>query len=209
MIFFKGILYKNNFFYNLLDFIKNKQKRKIRFKILNKYIKNNSSLIDICGGGGWLKDHIFKNISYTVADASVEFGNTCKKKKINFVKLNCENFNIKNKKYDYSVMIISLYQFKKNFIKIFKNFKKITKRKIIFIEEISPINEINKLGNLKKIIRGYLCKTDFYKKNNDLYSYREFNDLMKKYKFKLISKYKEHNLLVGIYKIKQKIKYKN
>ena len=202
MIFLKGILYKNNFFYNLLDVIKNRQKRNIRFKILNKYIENNSSLIDICGGGGWLKNHLFKNISYTVADASVEFGKTCKKKKINFLKLNCENFKIRNKKYDYSVMIISLYQFKNNFTKIFISLKKITKKKIIFVEEISPIDEISKLGNIKKKIRGYLCKTDFYKKNNDLYSYTEFKNLMNKHKFKLVSKYKENNLLIGIYKIR-------
>ena len=32
---FKGILYKNNFFYNFFDFLKNREKKNLRFKILN------------------------------------------------------------------------------------------------------------------------------------------------------------------------------
>ena len=77
---FKGISYKNNYFYNLLDFLKHREKRNLRFKIAKKLIKKKSSLIDVCGGCGWLKDHLDENINYTVADASKEFGNVCKKK---------------------------------------------------------------------------------------------------------------------------------
>ena len=166
---FKGILYKNNFFYNFLDFLKNREKKNLRFKILNQFIKKNSSLIDICGGAGWLKDHIDPSIKYTVADASNNFGKICKKKRINFMKINWENFNILKKKFDYSVMIISLYQFKNDLKKTIRNLKKISKKKVIIIEEILPVNESTIFSNIKKTIRGYLCKTSFYHKNNDLF----------------------------------------
>ena len=201
---FKGLLYKNNFFYNCLDYLKNKEKRNLRFKILNNYIRKKTSLIDVCGGTGQLKIHIDKSIKYTVADASDQFASTCKNKNINFIKLNCTNFNIRKIKFDYSVMIISLYQFKSDIKKILKNLRKISKKKVIIIEEISPKNETNIFTNIKKAIRGYLCKTSFYKKNYDLFNFREFSKLMKKNKFKLIDKFVNYNLLIGIYEIKKK-----
>ena len=201
---FKGLLYKNNFFYNFLDYLKNKEKRNLRFKILNNYIRKKTSLIDVCGGTGQLKTHIDKSIKYTVTDASDQFESTCKNKNINFIKLNCTNFNIRKIKFDYSVMIISLYQFKSDIKKILKNLRKISKKKVIIIEEISPKNETNIFTNIKKAIRGYLCKTSFYKKNYDLFNFREFSKLMKKNKFKLIDKFVNYNLLIGIYEIKKK-----
>jgi len=201
---FKGLLYKNYFFYNFLDYLKNKEKRNLRFKILNNYIRKKTSLIDVCGGTAQLKIHIDKSIKYTVADASDQFESTCKNKNINFIKLNCTNFNICKIKFDYSVMIISLYQFKSDIKKILKNLRKISKKKVIIIEEISPKNETNIFTNIKKAIRGYLCKTSFYKKNYDLFDSREFSKLMKKNKFKLIDKFVNYNLLIGIYEIKKK-----
>ncbi len=36
---FKGILYKNSYFYNLLDFLKLREKKNLRFKIAKKLIK--------------------------------------------------------------------------------------------------------------------------------------------------------------------------
>jgi len=200
---FQGILYKNDFIYNFLDYLKNKGNKNLRFKILNKYISKQKSLIDICGGSGWLKDHIDQSIEYTVADASGEFGKICKSKNIKFLKLNCTKFNIKKVKFDYSVMIISLYQFKKNVNEIITNLKKITKKKIIIIEEISPKDESNYFSNIKKIIRDYLCKTDFYIKNNDLYNLHEFSSLMKKNKFEIINKFINHNLIIAIYRKKK------
>ena len=44
-------------------------------------------------------------------------------------------------------------------------------------------------AKIKKAIRGYLCKTSFYKKNNDLYTFNEFSKLMKRKKFRLIDKF--------------------
>jgi ubiquinone/menaquinone biosynthesis C-methylase UbiE len=201
---FKGILYKNSYFYNLLDFLKLREKKNLRFKIAKKLIKKKSSLIDVCGGCGWLKNHLDKNINYTVADASKEFGDVCKKKNINFIKLNCKSFNIIKNKFDYTVMIISLYQFRKNLKKTIKNLKKISKRKIIIIEEILPFKETDSFRNIKKKIRDYLCNTNFYEKNNDLFSSSEFEILMKKNNFKLIKKFINNNILVGILEIKSK-----
>ena len=201
---FKGILYKNSYFYNLLDFLKLREKKNLRFKIAKKLIKKKSSLIDVCGGCGWLKNHLDKNINYTVADASEEFGDVCKKKNINFIKLNCKSFNIIKNKFDYTVMIISLYQFRKNLKKTIKNLKKISKRKIIIIEEILPFKETDSFRNIKKKIRDYLCNTNFYEKNNDLFSSSEFEILMKKNNFKLIKKFINNNILVGILEIKSK-----
>ena len=94
---FKGLLYKNNFFYNFLDYLKNKEKRNLRFKILNNYIRKKTSLIDVCGGTGQLKIHIDKSIKYTVADASDQFESICKNK----------NNNI-NKDKDYEWGVISV-----------------------------------------------------------------------------------------------------
>ena len=203
MTIFKGLLYKNNFIYNFLDFLKNKGNKNLRFKILNNYIKKNSSLIDICGGGGWLKDHIDESIDYTSADASDQFGEICNKKNIKFIKLNLSKFNTIKMKFDYSVMIISLYQFKKNINNILKNLKKISKKNIIIIEEVSPLNESGNFSKIKKSIRGYLCKTSFYKKNNDLYTFNEFSKLMKRKKFRLIDKFVNNNLLIAIYEKKK------
>jgi len=200
----KGILYKNNFFYNLLDYLKNGSKRNLRFKILNDHIDKNSTLIDICGGAGWLKEHINENIKYTVADASSEFGKSCKKKDIDFIKINWKNFNVSKMKFDYSVMIISLYQFKNNLKKIIMNLKKISKKKVIIIEEVSPDNEMVTFKDLKKKIRGYLCETDFHKKNNDLFTFNEFKILMKKNNFKVNNKFIKNNLLIATFKKKSK-----
>ena len=200
--FFKGVLYENNYFYNLIDFLKNRGQRNLRFKILNQFIKKKSSLIDICGGCGWLRDHLDQSIKYTVADASKNFGEVCKKKKINFIKLNCNNNIIIPGKFDYGIMIISLYQFKKNLQKVIKNLKRISKKKVIIIEEILPIEEKNIITNIKKKIRDYLSYTNFNKKNNELFNYQEFKKLMKKNKFKLITKYIHNNILIGVFKIK-------
>ena len=196
----KGILYKNNFIYNFLDFLKNREKKNLRFEILNQFIKKNSSLIDICGGAGWLKDHIDPSIKYTVADASNNFGKICKKKRINFMKINWKNFNILKKKFDYSVMIISLYQFKNDLKKTIRNLKKISKKKVIIIEEVLPVSESAIFSNIKKTIRGYLCKTSFYHKNNDLFDLQEFKILMRKNNFKIINKFISNNLLIAIFK---------
>ena len=197
---FKGILYKNNFFYNFFDFLKNREKKNLRFKILNQFIKKNSSLIDICGGAGWLKNHIDPSIKYTVADASNNFGKICKKKRINFMKINLKNFNTLKKRFDYSVMIISLYQFKNDLKKTLRNLKKISKKKVIKIEEILPVNESTTFSKIKKNIRGYLCKTSFYNKNNDLFGLQEFKILMKKNNFKIINKLISKNLLIATFK---------
>ena len=197
---FKGILYKNIFFYDLLNVLKNREKKNLRFKILNKFIKKNSSLIDVCGGAGWLKNHIDQSINYTVADASTHFGKVCKEKKINFIKINWRNSNILKKKFDYSVMIISLYQFKNNLKKIIRNLKRISKKKVIIIEEILPYSETSILSNIKKNIRGYLCKTSFYDKNNDLFDSIEFKTLMKKNNFKIINKFISNKILIAIFK---------
>ena len=67
-------------------------------------------------------------------------------------------------------MIISLYQFRNNLRKIIKNLKKISKKKIIIIEEILPLNETVSLKNIKKKIRDYLCSSNFYEKNNKFLS---------------------------------------
>jgi hypothetical protein len=101
-------------------------------------------------------------------------------------------------------MIISLYQFRKNLKKTIKNLKKISKRKIIIIEEILPFKETDSFRNIKKKIRDYLCNTNFYEKNNDLFSSSEFEILMKKNNFKLIKKFINNNILVGILEIKSK-----
>ena len=201
---FKGALYKNNYFYNLMDFLKNGKKKNLRFEIVKELIKKKTSLIDVCGGCGWLKDHLDQSIKYTVADASEEFGKICKKKNINFIKLNCKNFNIIKSKFDFVVMIISLYQFKNNLRKIIKNLKKISKKKIIIIEEIIPPNEAVSLKNIKKKIRDYLCSSNFYEKNNGLFSLLEFKVLMEKNKFKLNKKFINNNILVGVFEIKSK-----
>ena len=57
-----------------------KLKKNLRFEIVKKLIKKKTSLIDVCGGCGWLKDHLDQSIKYTVDDASEEFGKICKKK---------------------------------------------------------------------------------------------------------------------------------
>ena len=101
-------------------------------------------------------------------------------------------------------MIISLYQFKNNLRKIIKNLKKISKKKIIIIEEIIPPNEAVSLKNIKKKIRDYLCSSNFYEKNNGLFSLLEFKILMKKNKFKLNKKFINNNIIVGVFEIKSK-----
>ena len=101
-------------------------------------------------------------------------------------------------------MIISLYQFKNNLRKIIKNLKKISKKKIIIIEEILPSNEAVSLKNIKKKIRDYLCSSNFYEKNNGLFSLLEFKILMEKNKFKLNKKFINNNILVGVFEIKSK-----
>ena len=127
-----------------------------------------------------------------------------KKKNINFIKLNCKNFNIIKSKFDFAVMIVSLYQFKNNLRKVIRNLKKISKKKIIIIEEILPPNEAVSLKNIKKKIRDYLCSSNFYEKNNGLFSLLEFKILMEKNKFKLNKKFINNNILVGVFEIKSK-----
>ena len=155
---------ENNYLYKLQDYLKRKEKKNLRFRIIKELIKKGTSLIDVCGGCGWLRDHLDESIKYTVADASEEFGQYCKKKNINFIKLNCKNISIINKKFDYVVMIISLYQFKKNLKKIIKNLKKISKKKVIIVEEILPYEMTSTFAYTRKKIVDYLCSTNFYKK---------------------------------------------
>jgi len=201
---FKGSLYRNNYFYQLQDYLKRRREKNLRFKIIRELIKKKTSLIDVCGGCGWLKDHLDPSIEYTVADASEEFGKFCKGKDISFIKLNCRNLNIIKKKFDYTVMIISLYQFKKNLNKVIKDLKKISKKKIIIVEEILPIKEIGRIRYIRKKILDYLCTTKYCKENYDYFSFSEFKILMKKNKFKLIKKFIHNNILVGIHEIKSR-----
>ena len=201
---FQGALYRNNYFYKLQDLLKRREKKNLRFKIIRELIKKNTSLIDVCGGCGWLKDHLDSSIEYTVADASEEFGKFCKKKNINFIKLNCKDFNIIKYKFDYTVMIISLYQFRKNLKKVIKDLKKISKKKVIIVEEILPIKKINRFSFIRKKISDYLCSTKFCKENYDLFSLSEFKILMKKSKFKLIKKFINNNILVGTFEIRSR-----
>ena len=49
--FFKGILYENNYFYNLINFLKNKGQRNLRFKILNRFVKKNNDFIRMYTAG--------------------------------------------------------------------------------------------------------------------------------------------------------------
>ena len=116
------------------------------------------------------------------------------------MKIDWKNFNILKKKFDYSVMIISLYQFKNNLKTTIRNLKKISKKKVIIIEEVLPVNESTIFSNIKKTIRGYLCKTSFYHKNYDLFNLQEFKILMKKNNFKIINKFISNNLLIAIFK---------
>ena len=81
------------YFYNLQNFLKRGKKKNLRFKIVKKLTNKKTSLIDVCGGCGWLKEHLDPSIKYTVADASKEFGEVCKKKDINFTRLNCKKIN--------------------------------------------------------------------------------------------------------------------
>ena len=165
-------------------------------------IKKNSTLIDICGGCGWLKPHLDDSIKYTVADASNEFKKTCIEDGTNFVHLNCKNFNTIKNKYDYSVIIISLYQFKKNVQDVIKKLKKISKKKVIAVEEIKFKKKINTFFYIKKKVIDYLCYTDFYRENNDLFTFSEFKILMKKNKFILNKKYINNNVLIGVFNIR-------
>ena len=116
------------------------------------------------------------------------------------MKINFKNFNTLKKKFDYSVMIISLYQFKGDLKKTIKNLKKISKKRVVIIEEILPVGESVSFSNIKKNIRGYLCKTSFYHKNNDLFDLQEFKILMKKNNFKIINKFISYNILIAIFK---------
>ena len=84
---FKGAIYRNNYFYKLQDYLKRRKEKNLRFEIIRKLIKKKTSLIDVCGGCGWLKDHLDSSIEYTVADASEEFGKFCKKKKYKLYKI--------------------------------------------------------------------------------------------------------------------------
>ena len=197
---FKGVLYKNIYFYNLQNFLKRVKKKNLRFKIVKRLINKKTSLIDVCGGCGWLKEHLDPSIKYTVADASKEFGEVCKKKDINFTRLNCKKFSIVRGKFDYVVMIISLYQFKKNVKKIIQNLKSISKKKVIIVEEFLPHKKTNGLANIKKKIINYFCNTNFYNENHDLFSLEELKVLMRKNKFKLIKKFIDDNILVGVFK---------
>ena len=201
---FKGILYRKNYIYTFFNFLKNNIKRDLRFKIVNNLIKKNSTLIDVCGGAGWLKKHIDQTIKYTVSDASTEFGKICEINEINFIKLDCKNLNIIKGKFDYSVMIISLYQFRNNLKKILKSLKKISKKKIIIIEEVLPNNESYAFTYLKKKIRDYLSNTNYCYKNNHLFTSHEFKALMKKNNFRLINKFATKNLLVATLETKLK-----
>ena len=199
--FFKGIIYRNIYFFNFFDFLKRGKKKDLRFKILKNLIKKKNSLIDVCGGCGWLKDYLHPSINYTVADASDEFSEECKERNINFIKINSKKLNVIKYKYDYTVMIISLYQFKKNIKKIIKNLKKISRKKVIIIEEIMPVNKFSNLDNIKKRIIDYLCNTDF-SKNYTLFNFSEFESIMKKNKFKINRKFIKDNMVIGIFNIK-------
>ena len=124
---------------------------------------------------------------------------------LEYIKQSHANFNKNRKvlrKFDFVVMIISFYQFRSNYKKVIKILKKISKKKIIIIEEVSPKNESNYFKNFKKNLRGYLCNVDFYKKNNDLFNFDEFANIMKKSGFKIENKFTKYNLAVGIFKIK-------
>ena len=101
-------------------------------------------------------------------------------------------------------MIISLYQFRNNLKKILKSLKKISKKKIIIIEEVLPNNESYAFTYLKKKIRDYLSNTNYCYKNNHLFTSHEFKALMKKNNFRLINKFATKNLLVATLETKLK-----
>ena len=94
----KGVLYKNNNLYQLQDLLKRGNKKNLRFKAVQKLIKKNSTLIDICDGCGWLKPHLDDSIKYTVSDASNEFKILMKKNKF-----------ILNKKYINNNVLIEVF----------------------------------------------------------------------------------------------------
>ncbi len=113
-------------------------------KIVNtfdEFINQNEKILDIGAGGGWIGEEIQnrKSASVTLLDV-INFNQILDLK---FVLYNGENIPFKADSFDTSFLIFTLHHCL-NPLKILKEAKRVTKEKIIIIEDI-PISRINKI----------------------------------------------------------------
>lgn len=190
----KGILYRNQTIYKLLDRIKLRKDSELRFKIANTYIDIGSSVLDVCSASGELKDFLFEDVDYHTMECSLEFTSVLNKKGIkNFeINLHTTDINNQNLKVDVVVMIISLYQFRDttmhNLLEVFKSIAK----KVVIVEEVLE----KRRSQLKDNIMNYLSATDYYL-STKLFTINEFEQIMEKHDYSCINHGERY--IVGYY----------
>lgn len=172
----KGIHYRNSFVYSGLTFLKLWQDYNLRFEIATKYIEQNSSVLDVCGGDGRLKAFFPTGCQYTCLEASDSFLHQLSQREEGCVQQNLNSgLELKEQRYDVIVMIISLCHFRGHIAKkLLEDFKLHAKR-VVIVEDV--IQDAKDDATLKRRIMNYLCCTN-YAKNLKLFTSQEFIDLM-------------------------------
>lgn len=182
--FAKGIHYRSPLVYNLLDYIKRGVRRDLRYRIVLSYLKGASSVLDLCGGTGQLKEFLPKDCQYSICDASPDFIAHSHRECAARFQWNLHNglpgFSFK---VDAVVMIISLCQFRETSIDVLLEAVKDIGSTVVIVEEVFFPSE--RQIALIRWARNYLCATDFFVPT-ELFTSEEFESVMKRHQYDFI-----------------------
>ncbi len=191
---FRGIHYRNIYFYNLITILKLGKDRYLRYKIAAKHLEGAGSVLDICAGEGKLKDFLPAGVHYTAVEAGENFIRILSRKKIPFIQKDIHQEEIKSiVKADAIVMLISLYQFRKTSLdSILEEFKHVACQ-VVIVEEVLKNSQTEDSVFFRLI--NFLCATDYYVPVG-LFSLFEFEEVMKKHGYRY---YSQGRYCIGLY----------
>src|SRR3989338_828973 len=156
------LIYRSPLLYRLAIFFLYRGDYSERYEILDRFIKERSSVVELCCGPGdfyrgFLKK---KNVNYLGVDNSADFIKRCKKKGINVIWGEVSQFNFI--KSDYYIIISSLYQFHPDIRELIN--KMLQYAKCVLISE--PIKNIsNSKYKIISKIAAYLTNKKNYENN--------------------------------------------
>ncbi len=192
----KGMHYRDSLVYNFFDYMKRGVNYQRRYKIASEYLRDVSSVLDVCAGTGRLKRFLPRNCRYTALDASREFIAQIKREGTAHI---CWDLHRGMPdvafKVDAAVMIISLYHFRKTSVNNLLEDLKGMGSRVIIVEEISP--QQRKGHSLADRVMSYFCSADFFVPAA-LFTSDEFRDVMQRHQYNFI-RYDER-YCVGYYR---------
>jgi SAM-dependent methyltransferase len=177
--FFRGIHYRNQWFYYLQNALKLGTGYSRRFKIAAEHLNPGESVLDVCAGPGELHRYLPTGCSYNCIEASPQFVQILKRKNFPVVVQDLhEGLKAEGLKADTAVMIVSLCHFRNTAAaEILETLKKIAGR-VIVVEDV--LAKARGEHSFRQKMMNYCCQTDYYRPIG-LFTAAEFGDLMRRH----------------------------